>query len=490
MASSTADQSSAYTLMEKLGVGNFGTVWKAVHNVTKDVVAIKMVDLESTDDDIAEIQAEISHLSTCSSDQITRYYGSFVKGYRLWIVMEYMAGGSCLDLLKPGVFTEQQIAIVCREILLGLQYLHAEGKIHRDIKAANILLAANGDVKLADFGVAAQLSSHKSQRHTFVGTPFWMAPEVIRQTGYDSRADIWSLGITAIEMAKGEPPLAENHPFKAIFLIPKADAPRLEESGWSKDFCDFVAACLQKQPRNRPLAKDLLRHPFITSAPRTSDLVDLVERYRDFQEQKAKPGSATQDYKTVMATGGPVQTEWDFDETIRGTIKGVPVKFDLGDFDDDEEDQVVVSREPTTASEAKPPVSQTTVRKSDIGEESSTMRPLKKAPAQSLPPAFEDFVPGGTMMATVINPALDSLSQDAPLARNAVHTIQQGFAELAKHNPELVIDLVSKVTERMDRATPAATTTPSDVIKDRSPLADQLYQRWLDGLRVKVGAGA
>jgi serine/threonine-protein kinase 24/25/MST4 len=210
-----------------------------------------------------------------------------------------------------------------------------------------------------------------------------MAPEVIRQTGYDSRADIWSLGITAIEMAKGEPPLAENHPFKAIFLIPKADAPRLEESGWSKDFCDFVAACLQKQPRNvsaanilsaehyqkRPLAKDLLRHPFITSAPRTSVLVDLVERYRDFQEQKAKPGSATQDYKTVMATGGPVQTEWDFDETIRGTIKGVPVKFDLGDFDDDEEDQVVVSREPTTASEAKPPVSQTTVRKSDIGEE-------------------------------------------------------------------------------------------------------------------------
>jgi serine/threonine-protein kinase 24/25/MST4 len=249
----SSNPASQYTLMEKLGTGSFGTVYKAMHNETKQIVAIKQIGASLAPITLLrhglrsltlsrrfpraqtskiqttiflEIQQEIANLAQHESEFVTRYYGSFVVNYKLWIVMEYLAGGSCLDLLKPGVFSEAHIAVICRELLLGLEYLHGEGTIHRDIKAANVLLSASGKVKLADFGVAAQLTN--TLRHTFVGTPFWMAPEVIRQAGYDAKADMWSLGITAIEMAKGEPPLAEYHPMRVLFLIPKAKAPVLE----------------------------------------------------------------------------------------------------------------------------------------------------------------------------------------------------------------------------------------------------------------------
>ncbi|KAL8999053.1 MAG: hypothetical protein Q9169_002051 [Polycauliona sp. 2 TL-2023] len=306
-----------YEVLEELGSGSFGVVYKAIERASGEIVAIKQIDLESSDDDIQDIQQEISVLSTCHSPFVTQYKASFLRGHKLWIVMEFLGGGSCLDLLKAGTFNEGHISIICRELLLGLDYLHQEGKIHRDIKAANILLCQSGKVKLADFGVATQLTNIKSQRNTFVGTPFWMAPEVIQQEGYDFKADIWSLGITAMEMINGEPPNANTHPMKVLFLIPKAPAPRLEGHHYSRDFRDFVAACLVKDSDRRPTARDLLQHRFVRSAAKVEALQELVQRRQLWESSRERDGELRY-YEETLKTlpSSEEKDDWVFD-TVR-----------------------------------------------------------------------------------------------------------------------------------------------------------------------------
>lgn len=233
---------------------------------TADVVALKIVSMENDEKDFYELTKEIKILEKCTSPFVVQYYGSFLYDGQIWISMEYCAAGSISDLiaLRRRCLGEREIAAICANVAKGLAYLHANRNIHRDIKAGNILLASNGVAKLADFGVSAQLTNTINKRKTVIGTPFWMAPEVIQESQYDGKADIWSLGITAIEMAEGEPPLSQMHPMRAIFMIPNRPPPTLKApEHFSPLLNDFIATCLQKDPQQRPSAEELLRHPFI-----------------------------------------------------------------------------------------------------------------------------------------------------------------------------------------------------------------------------------
>ncbi|KAI8084204.1 Pkinase-domain-containing protein [Gilbertella persicaria] len=278
--------SQLYKKLKKVGRGAYGSVYKGIHTQTHQIVAIKVLNLDTEEDDVDDIQREIgllSQLAHARSQNITPYYGSFLNDTKLWIIMDYAAGGSVRTIMKAGPIEERFIAVITREVLLALSYLHKNHIIHRDIKAANILLTAEGNVQLCDFGVAA---ANSLRRCTFVGTPYWMAPEVIREgASYDYKADIWSLGITVYEMATGNPPLANVEPMRAISMIPKSTPPRLPDT-FSPAMREFVDACLSEHPNERLNADELLKSKFIKSVikvPRSA-LRELITQYEKWKQ--------------------------------------------------------------------------------------------------------------------------------------------------------------------------------------------------------------
>ncbi|XP_018348728.1 PREDICTED: mitogen-activated protein kinase kinase kinase kinase 5 isoform X2 [Trachymyrmex septentrionalis] len=273
-----------YELIQRIGSGTYGDVYKAKRLSMNDLAAIKVIKLEPGDD-FAIIQQEILMMKDCRHPNIIAYYGSYLRRDKLWICMEYCGGGSLQDIYHiTGPLTEIQIVYMCRETLTGLAYLHSMGKMHRDIKGANILLTETGDVKLADFGVSAQITATINKRKSFIGTPYWMAPEVAaveRKGGYNQLCDIWACGITAIELAELQPPMFDLHPMRALFLMSKSGfkPPTLKDRDkWSPTFHNFVKVALTKNPKKRPTAEKLLQHAFFQGEMSKRLALELLQK--------------------------------------------------------------------------------------------------------------------------------------------------------------------------------------------------------------------
>jgi len=487
------DPWNEYNILRRLGRGSFGQVFEALHTPTSQVVAVKQIALEGTGDgagddshtqDLMEIQREIASLAQCQDcERVTRYYGSFVKKYTLWVVMELMDGGSCLSLLQHGgALPDAAIAVVCRELVLGLDYLHAQGIIHRDIKSANVLLTRHGQVKLgtylpltaADFGVAAQLLHRGSRRNTLVGSPYWMAPEVIKQSHYDARADIWSLGITAIELATGHPPLSEYHPMRAMFLIPKATPPRIEASH-DPGLVRFVDRCLAKSAADRATARQLRTDAWIESA----GSLEVLQRVIDARGPPVGSTSSLslQDKSSVLDTS--TFSEWQFDTTPDAPP---PAEATMSVRDASQAPVVPVHTPPPTAPAADldlPSTPHSPRREASPNKTSSRAYPVSHSPVRQL--TEQPSMTAQNRIQLALEQLAFQAGQDpdeASTLRSLVHQLHALLSQVGRQRPEYLEQLVDMLKDGTAREGDAPRVPAA-----HSRLASLLYERWLEGLR-------
>ncbi|GAB0196042.1 serine/threonine-protein kinase 10 [Grus japonensis] len=387
------DPAEVWEVVGELGDGAFGKVYKAKNKETGALAAAKVIETKS-EDELEDYMVEIEILATCDHRHIVKLLGAFYWDGKLWIMIEFCPGGAVdatmLELDRG--LTEPQIQVICRQMLEALHYLHSKKIIHRDLKAGNVLLTQDGDIKLADFGVSAKNMKTLQKRDSFIGTPYWMAPEVVmcetmKDTPYDYKADIWSLGITLIEMAQIEPPHHELNPMRVLLKIAKSDPPTLScPSKWSLEFRDFLKTALDKNPETRPSAAQLLEHPFVSKvtsnralrelvAEAKAEVMEEIEDSRDEAEEddssesasppgkhKRDPSEASQlsfdgekppDSSLAKAANGPVETG---KETTDGQSDKVSDEGISSDNDKLESNQSTKTSSTTLATQGKPDI--------------------------------------------------------------------------------------------------------------------------------------